>query len=288
MNMRILVIMSLGILSFGPSKIQSMPNYLELLATIKNRGVVRSDRTGTGTISILGPQLRFDLAQGFPILTTKKVFFKSVIAELLWFLSGSTNVHDLQKMNCHIWDEWADKETGELGPIYGHQWRSWTSADGKTIDQIQNVIDSIKLDANSRRHIVCSWNVGEIHKMALPPCHCLFQFYVAEGKLSCMLYQRSCDVFLGLPFNIASYALLTHMIAQQCDLQVGEFVWTGCDAHLYLNHMEQVNLQLSRDPRTLPILSIKRKPSSIFEYVPDDFELIGYNPHGYIKAPIAV
>lgn len=264
-----------------------MQNYLNLLEDIKRTGSQKAERTGTGILSVFGRQMRFDLSKGFPLLTTKKIFTNSVVAELLWFLSGSTNAGDLQKLGCHIWDHWA-KENGELGPVYGFQWRSWPAPDGRSIDQISNVLQEIKTNPNSRRLLVIAWNPADVDRMALPPCHCLFQFYVAEGKLSCQLYQRSCDVFIGLPFNIASYALLTHMIAQQCDLDVGEFIWTGGDTHLYLNHLEQVNMQLERVPKELCRLSIKRRPSSLFDYQIEDFAFIGYDPHPHIKAPIAV
>ena len=247
----------------------------------------RSDRTGTGTFGVFGRQMRFDLRESFPLITTKRVHFKSVAIELLWFLRGSSNVRWLQERGVTIWDEWAD-ENGDLGPVYGVQWRSWPTPDGGTIDQIAKVIESLKNNPSSRRHIVSAWNPAEVDSMALPPCHALFQFYVANGKLSCQLYQRSCDVFLGLPFNIASYALLVHMVAQQCDLQVGDFVWTGGDTHLYSNHLEQTNLQLSREPRPLPKLVIKRKPASIFDYRFEDFEIEGYDPHPGIKAPVAI
>ena len=264
-----------------------MKIYHDLLRRIMAEGVDRADRTGTGTRSIFGHQMRFDLREGFPLLTTKKVHTRSVFGELLWFLRGDTNIRWLHENNITIWDEWAD-ENGDLGPVYGAQWRSWPAADGAVIDQIQRAVDDIKHNPDSRRIIVSAWNVGELDKMALAPCHAFFQFYVADGKLSCQLYQRSCDVFLGLPFNIASYALLTHMMAQQCDLEVGDFVWTGGDVHLYSNHMEQTALQLSREPRPLPRLAIKRKPDSIFDYRFEDFEILGYDPHPGIKAPVAI
>lgn len=264
-----------------------MKQYLDLLQDILNNGTQKGDRTGTGTLSVFGRQLRFDLSKGFPLVTTKKLHLRSIIHELLWFLSGDTNIRYLKENGVRIWDEWAD-ERGDLGPVYGHQWRSWKAPDGRVIDQISQVIELIKKDPNSRRLIVSAWNVGELDKMALMPCHALFQFYVANGKLSCQLYQRSCDVFLGLPFNIASYALLTHMIAQQCGLDVGDFVWTGGDTHLYSNHVEQANLQLSRAPFPLPMLKIARKPASIFEYKFEDFVIEGYQSHPSIKAPIAV
>jgi thymidylate synthase len=250
-------------------------------------GKEKKDRTGTGTLSLFGSQMRFDLSKGFPAVTTKRLYFKGVMAELLWFLSGDTNVKALQEMDCHIWDAWAD-ERGYLGPVYGQQWVSWSGKDGRVHNQIQNVIDTLRTDPDSRRIIVSAWNVGELDKMALMPCHAFFQFYVQDNKLSCQLYQRSVDTFLGLPFNIASYSALTHMIAEQVNMQVGEFVWTGGDCHIYLNHIEQVKEQLSRDHRESPTLSIKRKPESIFDYRLDDFELLDYNPHPTIKAPISV
>lgn len=260
-----------------------MKNTYELfLRYVNENGVVKNDRTGTGTKSVFGFQMRFDLSKGFPLITTKKVHFKSVAAELLWFLSGDTNVRFLRENGVTIWDEWAD-ENGDLGPIYGKQWRNFGG-----VDQIETVVQQIKTNPDSRRLIVSAWNVPELDQMMLPPCHMLFQFYVADGKLSCQLYQRSADVFLGVPFNIASYALLTHMVAQQCDLEVGDFVWTGGDCHLYSNHIEQANLQLSREPRPFPTLVIKRKPSSIFNYTLDDFAVDFYNPHPAIKAPVAV
>lgn len=252
-------------------------------------GADKSDRTGTGTRSVFGYQLRFDLAEGFPLITTKKVHFKSIALELLWFLRGLTNVRWLQERGVTIWDEWAD-ENGELGPVYGKQWRSWPTGgyNSPTIDQIAQVIDTIKRNPDSRRMLVTAWNPAEVDQMKLPPCHCLFQFYVANGKLSCQLYQRSADIFLGVPFNIASYALLTHLIADQCDLNVGEFVWTGGDCHIYSNHFEQVREQLSRDVRPFPTLTIKRKPDSIDGYEFEDFEIVNYVPHPAIKAPVAV
>ncbi|MBB5325669.1 thymidylate synthase [Anoxybacillus tepidamans] len=264
-----------------------MQQYLQLLEDILENGVQKDDRTGVGTLSVFGRQLRFDLQKGFPLLTTKKLHIRSIIYELLWFLKGDTNVRYLQENGVTIWDEWAD-ENGELGPVYGAQWRSWKGADGKTVDQISEVIEQIKTNPNSRRLLVSAWNVAEIDKMKLPPCHYAFQFYVANGKLSCMWQQRSVDTFLGLPFNIASYALLTHMIAQQCDLEVGELIFTGGDVHLYVNHIEQAKLQLTREPRPLPKLVIKRKPESIFDYQFDDFEIVDYDPHPHIKAPVAV
>lgn len=264
-----------------------MKQYLALMQKILDEGNAKSDRTGTGTLSIFGHQMRFNLQEGFPLVTTKKCHLRSIIHELLWFLKGDTNIQYLKDNKVSIWDEWAD-ENGALGPVYGKQWRSWGAADGRQIDQISQVIEQIKKDPDSRRMIVSAWNVGELDQMALAPCHAFFQFYVIDGKLSCQLYQRSCDVFLGLPFNIASYSLLVHMIAQQCDLAVGDFVWTGGDTHLYSNHMEQTQLQLSREPRALPKLVIKRKPPTIFDYVFEDFEIEGYDPHPAIKAPVAV
>ncbi|KAB7696027.1 thymidylate synthase [Plesiomonas shigelloides] len=264
-----------------------MQQYQDLMRKILAEGASKDDRTGTGTRSIFGHQMRFDLSKGFPLVTTKRCHLRSIIHELLWFLNGDTNIGYLHDHNVSIWDEWAD-ENGDLGPVYGKQWRAWGAADGRTIDQLSTVVQQLKQDPDSRRIIVSAWNVGELDQMALMPCHALFQFYVANGKLSCQLYQRSCDVFLGLPFNIASYALLTHMLAQQCDLEVGDFVWTGGDTHLYMNHMEQTELLLSREPRALPQLVIKRKPASIFDYQFEDFEIVGYDPHPAIKAPVAV
>ena len=264
-----------------------MQTYLDLLSHVLENGVEKSDRTGTGTISVFGYQMRFDLSQGFPLLTTKKLHVRSIIYELLWFLQGSTNIKYLSDNKVSIWDEWAD-ENGELGPVYGYQWRSWPTADGNHIDQISAVVDSIKNNPDSRRHIVCAWNVGDIDKMALPPCHVLFQFYVADGKLSCQLYQRSCDIFLGVPFNIASYALLTAMMAQATGLLPGEFVHTLGDAHIYLNHLNQVNLQLTREPRPLPTLKINPEIRSIFDFRFEDFSIEGYDPHPHIKGEIAV
>ena len=264
-----------------------MRQYLDLLRTIREQGARKGDRTGTGTLSIFGHQMRFDLGDGFPVLTTKKLHLRSIIHELLWFLAGDTNVEYLRRNRVTIWDEWADQR-GELGPVYGAQWRRWRAADGREIDQISRTIELLRRDPDSRRIIVSAWNVGELEQMALSPCHALFQFYVADGRLSCQLYQRSADVFLGVPFNIASYALLTHMVAQQCDLEPGEFVWTGGDCHLYVNHLEQADMQLERAPLALPRLVIKRRPESIFEYRFEDFELVGYEAHPSIKAPIAV
>jgi len=264
-----------------------MQQYLDLLRYIRERGTRKDDRTGTGTLSVFGHQMRFDLAQGFPLLTTKKLHLKSIVYELLWFLKGDTNVQYLKEHGVSIWDEWAD-ERGELGPIYGKQWRAWPGPDGRPIDQISRTIDLIRRNPDSRRIVVNAWNVGELEQMSLTPCHALFQFWVGDGKLSCQLYQRSADVFLGVPFNIASYALLTHMVAQQCDLNVGEFIWTGGDTHLYVNHVEQARTQLARDLLPLPRLAIKRRPASIFEYRFEDFEFAGYEAHPAIKAPIAV
>ena len=264
-----------------------MQQYLDLMSHVLAKGTHKSDRTGTGTVSVFGHQMRFDLQEGFPVVTTKKLHLKSIIIELLWFLQGSTNNNWLKERGVSIWDEWA-KEDGELGPIYGYQWRSWPAPNGEHVDQISQLIDQIKNNPDSRRLIVSAWNVAEIPRMALPPCHAFFQFYVADGKLSCQLYQRSADIFLGVPFNIASYALLTHMIAQQTGLTPGEFIWTGGDCHLYSNHMEQVKLQLSRQPLPLPKLNIRRKPASIFDYEYEDFELVGYQHHDPIKAPVAI
>jgi thymidylate synthase len=265
----------------------NMKNYLDLLQDILDNGVHKGDRTGTGTQSVFGRQLRYDLSEGFPLVTTKRIHLKSVIHELLWFLSGDTNIAYLKENGVKIWDDWAD-ENGDLGPVYGSQWRTWEAPNGEKIDQIAAVVDSIKNNPDSRRHLVSAWNVAEINNMKLPPCHFAFQFYVAEGKLSCMLTMRSVDTFLGLPFNIASYALLTHMIAQQCDLEVGEFIWSGGDVHIYSNHVEQVKTQLEREPFALPKLIIKRKPDSIFDYQFEDFEFENYQHHPGIKAPIAV
>jgi len=264
-----------------------MQVYLDYLRTVLEKGTEKTDRTGTGTLSIFGHQMRFNLQEGFPLVTTKRCHIRSIIHELLWFLKGDTNITYLKENKVTIWDEWAD-EQGNLGPVYGHQWRSWPTADGRHIDQIQTVINQLKQDPDSRRIIVSAWNVGELDKMALAPCHAFFQFYVADNKLSCQLYQRSADSFLGVPFNIASYALLVHMIAQQCDLEVGDFVWTGGDCHIYKNHLEQVKTQLSREPKALPKLVIKRKPESIFDYKFEDFEIEGYDPHPAIKAPVAI
>jgi len=264
-----------------------MQTYLDFMRHVLDHGTRKSDRTGTGTLSVFGHQMRFDLSQGFPLVTTKKLHLKSIIYELLWFLQGSTNNNWLRDRGVTIWDEWA-KPDGELGPIYGYQWRSWPTPNGQHIDQITEVLNQIKQTPDSRRMIVSAWNVADIPQMALAPCHAFFQFYVADGKLSCQLYQRSADIFLGVPFNIASYALLTHMMAQQADLTPGEFIWTGGDCHLYLNHLEQVNLQLTREPYPLPKLAIRRKPASIFDYEFEDFEIVGYEHHPAIKAPVAV
>ena len=264
-----------------------MKQYLDMMQRIVDEGATIEDRTGTGTQSIFGHQMRFDLSQGFPLVTTKKLHLRSIIYELLWFLNGDTNIKYLQDNGVKIWDEWAD-ESGDLGPVYGFQWRSWPGKDGQVIDQIENLINGIKNNPDSRRHMVVAYNPAYVDEMALPPCHSLFQFYVANGKLSCQLYQRSADTFLGVPFNIASYALLTYMLAQQCDLEVGDFVWTGGDVHLYSNHSEQVTEQLSREPYALPQLKILRKPASLYEYKFEDFEIVGYESHPHIKAPVAV
>ncbi len=264
-----------------------MRQYLDLLRHILEQGVEKADRTGTGTLSVFGYQMRFDLTQGFPLLTTKKLHVRSIVYELLWFLAGSTNVAWLHEHGVTIWDEWAD-ENGELGPVYGKQWRSWPTPDGGSIDQISNVIEQIRRNPDSRRHVVSAWNPAEVDRMALPPCHALFQFWVANGRLSCQLYQRSADVFLGVPFNIASYALLTMMVARVCNLEPAELIHTLGDAHLYLNHLEQARLQLSREPRPLPRMEINPEVTSIFDYKYEDFRLEGYDPHPAIKAPIAV
>jgi thymidylate synthase len=264
-----------------------MRQYHDLMKEVLAKGVLKADRTGTGTISIFGHQMRFNLAEGFPMVTTKKLHLKSIILELLWFLKGSTDNNWLKERGVSIWNEWAAPD-GDLGPIYGYQWRSWPVPNGKHIDQIAEVVETLKKNPDSRRIIVSAWNVADIPRMALAPCHAFFQFYVADGKLSCQLYQRSADIFLGVPFNIASYALLTHMMAQQCNLKVGDFVWTGGDCHLYSNHLDQVDLQLSRDFYPLPQLKILRKPDSIFDYEFEDFEITGYESHAPIKAPVAV
>ena len=264
-----------------------MRQYLDFLRHIRQAGVRKEDRTGTGTLSVFGYQMRFDLNAGFPLVTTKKLHLRSIVHELLWFLKGDTNVKYLRDNAVTIWDEWAD-EDGNLGPVYGKQWRSWPTADGGSIDQLSRIVEQIQRNPDSRRLVVSAWNVSELDQMALLPCHALFQFYVAERRLSCQLYQRSADALLGVPFNIASYALLTHMVAQQCDLSVGDFVWTGGDCHVYLNHLEQTDLQLSRTPHPLPTLSIRRKPASLYEYSFDDFDIQNYECHPAIKAPIAV
>jgi len=261
--------------------------YLDFLKAIRHSGVRKEDRTGTGTLSVFGYQMRFDLGVGFPLVTTKKLHLRSIIHELLWFLKGDTNISYLRDNGVTIWDEWADQD-GNLGPVYGRQWRSWPTADGGAIDQLSRIVEEIKRNPDSRRLVVSAWNVGELERMALLPCHALFQFYVAERRLSCQLYQRSADALLGVPFNIASYALLTHLVAQQCDLGVGDFVWTGGDCHLYLNHLEQTDLQLSRTPYPLPTLRLRRKPSSLYEYSFDDIDIQNYEYHPAIKAPIAV
>ena len=264
-----------------------MKQYLDMLRYIRHSGARKGDRTGTGTLSVFGYQMRFDLSHGFPMVTTKKLHMRSIIHELLWFLRGDSNVRYLQENGVSIWNEWAD-ENGELGPVYGVQWRSWPTPGGETIDQISELVRLLHENPDSRRMLVSAWNVAEIPKMALPPCHCLFQFYVAEGKLSCQLYQRSADIFLGVPFNIASYALLTHMLAQQADLHVGEFIWTGGDCHLYANHFEQADEQLRREPLPLPTLAIRRRPASIFDYRFEDFEILNYQSHPHIRAAVAV
>jgi len=264
-----------------------MHQYLSLMRDVRESGVKKEDRTGTGTLSKFGHQMRFDLSEGFPVVTTKKLHLRSIIHELLWFLRGDSNIRYLKDNGVSIWDEWAD-ENGELGPVYGVQWRSWPTPDGGSIDQIAEIMTQLRENPDSRRIILSAWNVSEIDNMALPPCHCLFQFWVADGKLSCQLYQRSCDIFLGVPFNIASYALLTHMLAQQADLGVGDFVWTGGDCHLYSNHLEQADEQLQREPLPLPRLAIKRRPPSIFDYTFDDFEILNYESHPHIRAAVAV
>jgi len=264
-----------------------MKQYLDLLSHVKSNGIEKEDRTGTGTLSVFGYQMRFDLNKGFPLLTTKKIHLKSVIHELLWFLTGNTNIQYLKDNGVSIWDEWAD-ENGDLGPVYGFQWRSWSSSNGQSIDQIKNLIDGIKHNPDSRRLIVSAWNVAEIDNMKLPPCHAFFQFYIADNKLSCQLYQRSADIFLGVPFNIASYALLTRMVAQVCELECSDFVHTLGDAHIYLNHIEQVNEQLSRTPKSLPVMNINSAIKDIFKFKYEDFELLNYDPDPLIKAPIAV
>ena len=264
-----------------------MKEYLDMMRLVRETGVRKEDRTGTGTLSLFGHQMRFELSRGFPLVTTKKLHLRSIIHELLWFLSGDSNIRYLKDNGVSIWDGWAD-EKGELGPIYGVQWRSWPKPDGGTVDQIADVVAQIRENPDSRRIIVSAWNAAEIDNMALPPCHCLFQFHVADGKLSCQLYQRSCDIFLGVPFNIASYALLTHMLAQQTDLGVGDFIWTGGDCHLYLNHLEQADEQLKREPLPLPRLALKRRPKTIFDYAYEDFEILNYDSHPHIKAAVAI
>jgi thymidylate synthase len=264
-----------------------MQQYLDMMRLVRETGTRKDDRTGTGTLSVFGHQMRFDLGQGFPLVTTKRLHVKSIIHELLWFLSGDSNIRYLKENGVSIWDEWAD-ENGELGPVYGVQWRSWPAPDGRKIDQVAQIMQQLRETPDSRRIILSAWNVAEIENMALPPCHCLFQFHVADGRLSCQLYQRSCDIFLGVPFNIASYALLTHMLAQQADLDVGDFIWTGGDCHLYLNHLDQADEQLTREPLPLPKLAIRRRPPSIFDYRYEDFEILGYEAHPHIKAAVAV
>jgi len=264
-----------------------MRQYLELMRHVRDHGHRKEDRTGTGTLSVFGWQMRFNLAEGFPLVTTKKVHTRSIIHELLWFLRGETNVRSLQEAGVSIWDEWANAE-GDLGPVYGKQWRDWVSADGRHIDQMAEAVRLLRTQPDSRRIIVNAWNVGELDRMALMPCHAFFQFYVAGGRLSCQLYQRSADIFLGVPFNIASYALLVHLVAQQCDLELGDFVWTGGDCHLYLNHLEQADLQLARAPLPLPQLVLRRRPATLFDYTAEDIEVQGYAPHPAIKAPVAV
>lgn len=264
-----------------------MKQYLELLQYVKDKGARQTDRTGTGTLSIFGYQMRFALDAGFPLVTTRKIHLRSLIYELLWFLQGDTNIKYLNEHGVRIWDEWAN-EAGELGPVYGKQWISWETSDGRKINQIKELVDNLRNNPHSRRHVVSAWNVGELDTMRLPPCHALFQFYVADGKLSCQLYQRSADLFIGVPYNIASYALLTHIVAQQCDLQLGDFVWTGGDCHIYLNHLQQVDLQLSRSPLPLPQLRLLRRPPDIFSYQYDDFLLENYQHHRHIAAPVAV
>jgi len=264
-----------------------MQQYLSMMRHVRENGAKKEDRTGTGTLSVFGHQLRFDLSDGFPLVTTKKLHLKSIVHELLWFLSGDSNISYLKQNGVSIWDDWAD-DNGELGPVYGVQWRNWQAASGDTVDQISEAVQRLREDPDSRRNIVSAWNVAEVPRMALPPCHCMFQFYVADDKLSCQLYQRSADIFLGVPFNIASYALLTHMLAQQADLKVGDFVWTGGDCHLYSNHLEQTDEQLAREPLPLPRLAIKRRPDNIFNYRFEDFEILNYESHPHIKAAVAV
>lgn len=272
---------------FGSNDKESMKQYLDYLRYILEHGVEKKDRTGTGTISVFGYQMRYSLSEGFPVVTTKRLHLRSIIHELLWFIRGETNIKYLKDNGVSIWNEWANEE-GELGPVYGKQWRRWETNDGRVIDQLNQVIEQIKVNPDSRRLIVSAWNVGELEEMALAPCHLLFQFYVAGGRLSCQMYQRSADSFLGVPYNITSYALLTLMIAEQCNLDAGDFIWTGGDCHIYSNHMEQVKLQLTREPYPLPRLVIKRKPDSIFDYRFEDFELVNYQSHPHIAAPVAV
>ena len=264
-----------------------MRQYLDLMRHVRENGTVKGDRTGTGTLSVFGHQMRFDLSEGFPLVTTKKLHLRSIIHELLWFLMGDSNIRYLKDNGVSIWDDWAD-ENGDLGPVYGVQWRKWPTPDGRSVDQISEIMQQLRETPDSRRIMLSAWNVAEIENMALPPCHCLFQFYVADGKLSCQLYQRSCDIFLGVPFNIASYALLTHMLAQQADLAVGDFVWTGGDCHLYSNHLQQADEQLGREPLPLPQLAIRRRPDSIFDYAFEDFDILNYESHPHIKAAVAV
>ena len=264
-----------------------MKQYLDLMRHVRDNGTVKGDRTGTGTLSVFGHQMRFDLSEGFPLVTTKKLHVRSIIHELLWFLSGDSNIRYLKENGVSIWDDWAD-ENGDLGPVYGVQWRNWPTPGGGSVDQVSQIMRQLRETPDSRRIMLSAWNVAEIENMALPPCHCLFQFYVADGRLSCQLYQRSCDIFLGVPFNIASYALLTHMLAQQADLEVGDFVWTGGDCHLYSNHLQQADEQLSRETLPLPQLKIKRRPESIFDYRYEDFEILNYQSHPHIKAAVAV
>ncbi|MGH8167855.1 MAG: thymidylate synthase [Woeseiaceae bacterium] len=264
-----------------------MDQYLSMMRHVRDQGAAKEDRTGTGTLSVFGYQMRFDLEHGFPLVTTKKLHLRSIIYELLWFLNGDSNIRYLKDHGVSIWDAWANDD-GDLGPIYGVQWRSWPTRDGRTIDQVGEVVKSLRENPDSRRMIVSAWNVGEIDRMALPPCHCLFQFYVADGRLSCQLYQRSADIFLGVPFNIASYALLTHMLAQQTGLKAGEFIWTGGDCHLYRNHLEQADVQLRREPYPLPTLVIARRPESLFEYRFEDFEILNYESHPPLRADVAV
>ena len=264
-----------------------MRQYLDLMQHVLDHGHPKSDRTGTGTLSVFGHQMRFDLAAGFPLLTTKKLHTRSIIHELLWFLAGDTNIAYLKQNGVSIWDDWAD-DKGDLGPVYGHQWRHWPARDGGEIDQIRQLVEGLKANPDSRRHLVSAWNPADVDRMALPPCHALFQFYVADGRLSCQLYQRSADIFLGVPFNIASYALLTHMLAQQCDMDAGDFVWTGGDCHIYDNHVEQVRTQLARAPYPFPRLQIRRRPPTILDYAYEDFEIVDYLHHPPIKAPVAV